>query len=137
MADKAVFSLNGYHFNRVDLNLDNLKPNATLDINFAPSGKFNQAKHTFALSFAFKATCNDVDVVFVNCMAEFEFKDELKFEEIPEFFYGNSIAILFPYIRSMVSTITLQANIQPLILPILNLVSLKDQLKANTQVLND
>jgi preprotein translocase subunit SecB len=136
MADKAVFSLNSYHFNRVVLNLDNLSPEATLDMNFAPSGLFNQAKRTFLLSFAFKATCNNKDIVFVNCIAEFEFKDDLTFEEIPEFFYGNSIAILFPYIRSMVSTVTLQANVQPMILPTLNLVSLKDHLKAYSKVLN-
>lgn len=136
MADKAVFSLNSYHFNRVALNIDNLTPDTALDMNFAPSGLFDQAKKTFILSFAFKATCNDNDIVFVNCIAEFEFKNELTFEEIPEFFYANSIAILFPYIRSMVSTVTLQANVQPLILPTLNLVSLKDHLKANSKVLN-
>lgn len=136
MAEKAVFSLNSYHFNKVVLNLENLAPDATLDMNFAPSGLFDQAKKTFILSFAFKATCNDKDIVFVNCIAEFVFRNELNFDEIPEFFYGNSIAILFPYIRSMVSTVTLQANVQPLILPTLNLVSLKDHLKANSTVLN-
>ena len=136
MAERAVFSLSGYHFNQMMLNFDNLSTDATLDMNFAPSGVFNQAEQTFALSFAFKATCNDADVVFVNCIAEFKFANEVSFEEIPDFFYGNSIAILFPYIRSMVSTVTLQANVRPLILPTLNLVSLKDHLKANTTVLN-
>ncbi len=136
MAENAVFSLSNYHFNQVVLNLDNLDPGVALDMNFAPSGLFDQAKKTFILSFAFKATCNDKDIVFVNCIAEFEFRNNLNFDEIPEFFYGNSIAILFPYIRSMVSTITLQANVRPLILPTLNLVSLKDHLKANSTVLN-
>ncbi len=136
MAENAVFSLSNYHFNQVVLNLDNLDSGVALDMNFAPSGLFDQAKKTFILSFAFKATCNDKDIVFVNCIAEFEFRNNLNFDEIPEFFYGNSIAILFPYIRSMVSTITLQANVRPLILPTLNLVSLKDHLKANSTVLN-
>lgn len=136
MAESAVFSLSSYHFNQMMLNLDNLSTDATLDMNFAPSGVFNQTEQTFALAFAFKAICNDADVVFVNCIAEFKFAKEVSYEEIPDFFYGNSIAILFPYIRSMVSTVTLQANVRPLILPTLNLVSLKDHLKANTQVLN-
>lgn len=136
MAEKAVFSLTGYHFNKVSLDLDNIFPNATLDLNFAPSGKFDESTRTFILSFAFRATSDGKDIVSVNCIAEFEFKDEVTFENIPEFFYGNSIAILFPYIRAMVSSITLQANVQPMILPTLNLVSLKDHLKANSFVLN-
>lgn len=36
----------------------------------------------------------------------------------------NSIAILFPYLRSLVSTYTANANIQPLILPPINVVKL-------------
>ena len=36
----------------------------------------------------------------------------------------NSIAILFPYLRAIVSTFTANANIQPLILPPINVVKL-------------
>ena len=36
----------------------------------------------------------------------------------------NSIAILFPYLRAIVSTFTANANIQPLILPPINIVKL-------------
>ena len=35
-------------------------------------------------------------------------------------FEPNAIAILYPYIRSIVSTYTAQANIMPLILPVIN-----------------
>ncbi|EXZ22215.1 pretranslocase subunit SecB family protein, partial [Bacteroides fragilis str. S13 L11] len=52
--------------------------------------------------------------------------------EIPNFFYPNSIAILFPYVRAFVSTLTLQANIKPILLPTLNLSSLQDTLRENT-----
>lgn len=43
--------------------------------------------------------------------------DKQKFARI------NSIAILFPYVRAIVSTYTASANIQPLILPPINVVS--------------
>ena len=47
-------------------------------------------------------------------------------------FISNSIAILFPYVRAFVSTLTLQANIKPILLPTLNLSSLQDILRENT-----
>jgi preprotein translocase subunit SecB len=38
----------------------------------------------------------------------------------------NAIAILFPYMRALVSTFTANANVQPLILPPINVVKLMD-----------
>jgi preprotein translocase subunit SecB len=46
---------------------------------------------------------------------------------------SNTIAILFPYLRTLVSTITASANISPYILPVMNINSLFD----GKQVLND
>jgi len=40
--------------------------------------------------------------------------------ENPERFQANAIAILYPYIRAIVSTYTAAANTQPLILPAIN-----------------
>lgn len=51
---------------------------------------------------------------------------------MPSYFYRNSIAIVFPYIRAFISTVTLQANIPPIILPTMNLTSLEIPLKQNT-----
>ena len=59
-------------------------------------------------------------------------KDKIEFNDIPGFFYPNSIAILFPYIRAFVSTLTLQANVTPIVLPTLNLTNLQEKLKKNT-----
>lgn len=42
----------------------------------------------------------------------------------------NSIAILFPYVRSLISTYTANANVQPLILPPINVVNM---LKAENE----
>lgn len=44
----------------------------------------------------------------------------------------NTAAILFPYIRSLISHITLEAQIDPVLLPTLNLINyFKDQEKPN------
>lgn len=41
------------------------------------------------------------------------FESARTLEDIPDYFYANSIAILFPYVRAFVSTVSLQANIPP------------------------
>ena len=80
--------------------------------------------------------CEETDtiIVEVSCIAQFSFMDRIKFEEIPDFFYPNSLAILFPYIRAFVSTLSLQANSSPMILPTMNLMGLTEELRDNTSV---
>lgn len=46
-------------------------------------------------------------------------------------FEPNAIAILYPYIRSIVSTYTSQANVMPLILPIINVNKLLEDKQEN------
>lgn len=55
---------------------------------------------------------------------EIDFTDIDKMREFAE---TNAVAILFPYLRSMVSTYTANANVSPLILPPINVVSLMEQ----------
>lgn len=46
----------------------------------------------------------------------------------------NSVAILFPYLRSTLSMLTLNANINPLILPTVNIVELLKQYDENIKM---
>ena len=75
--------------------------------------------------------------IYVNCIADYKFEDIHSLEDIPEYFYANSIAILFPYVRAFVSTVTLQANIRPIVLPTYNVSPLQDMLIKNTVVADD
>jgi len=68
----------------------------------------------------------------VRCNGVFKFTNVSSLEEIPSYFYRNSVAILFPYLRAYISIITNQANTPPLVLPTMNLVSLEKPLKENT-----
>lgn len=132
--EAAKFSLVNYRFDQVVLKLDKLQPKTSFDIDFDPSGLFNDETKTFYLTFVFSAKNENTsdEVINVRCLAEFSFSELNGFEDIPAYFYNNSIAILFPYIRAFVSTLTLQANIPPILLPTLNLSGLKEQLMKNT-----
>lgn len=131
--NKAAFSLINYRFEKVKIDFSK-KDSNSLDISFSTSGKFISKESVFELKFVFAAHSGDVSNSFVEieCIALFRFENDLQFEDIPTYFYRNSIAIIFPYVRAFVSTVTLQANIPPIVLPTMNLSSLEVPLRENT-----
>ncbi len=133
--NKAAFSLEIYSFNRVNINFD-ANTRDELQIEFRPSGLFKQSESEslYELKIVFTAADKDKQkhMVEIECNATFKFASKIEFNEIPSYFYSNSIAIIFPYIRAFISTVTLQANYQPLVLPTMNLSSLADPLRENT-----
>jgi preprotein translocase subunit SecB len=132
--DKAAFSLERYRFDKVNIDFSKKKSN-DLEMGFEPSGKFNSKESTFELKIIFNAFSEEAKNAFVKieCLALFKFEGKMSFEEIPSYFYRNSIAIIFPYIRAYISTVTLQANIPPIVLPTMNLSALETPLKHNTK----
>lgn len=133
--NKAAFSLERYFFNKINIDFDASQAEE-LRINFEPSGVFKNTESSslYELRIVFSAIDKDnkKQMVRIECNALFKFATKIKFCEIPSYFYGNSIAIVFPYIRAFISTITLQANYAPLVLPTMNLSSLAEPLKDNT-----
>lgn len=138
MIKEAIFSLKSYKFSRVMLNMDAIS-GTTLNLDIKPQGTFIQEKGEFVLNFLFTADSgtdesNCSRVIEVNCEALFSFKEIKEIDEIPSYFYSNSIAILFPYVRAFVSTLSLQACYNPVILPTMNLSTLADELKRNVTI---
>lgn len=132
---EVAFRLVNYKFTKATLNFD-IPKDAEFVIDFKPSGKLKEIEGTYDLSFDTIVKCEETDTIIVEvfCIAQFSFMDRIKFEEIPDFFYPNSLAILFPYIRAFVSTLSLQANSSPMILPTVNLMGLTAKLRDNTSV---
>ena len=133
--NKALFSLENYFFNKVNIDFDAHIADE-LQIDFNPSGVFRKTESDsqYELKIIFSAIDKDSkkQMVQIECYAIFQFATKIDFTEIPSYFYGNCIAIVFPYIRAFISTITLQANFHPLVLPTMNLSSLAEPLKENT-----
>lgn len=132
--EAARFKLETYKFTSASLNF--IEGNEKLNLDFKPSGSFFPNNKAYRLEFLFRAIdeISKKSVVMVNCVAWFEFQDVERIEDIPDYFYANSIAILFPYVRAFVSTLTLQANVPPMVLPTLNLFPLQKILQENTIV---
>lgn len=139
--ERAVFQLRGFLFEKVSLNLGQIDRDDVLKLKFNPSGVLHEKEGVFDLTFEFSASTekdkSSEPVVYVKCSSRFIFKNAIAKDDLPDYFYANSIAIVFPYVRAFVSTLTLQAGmIPPIILPTLNLSSLQQELESNVKVEN-
>lgn len=134
--EKAAFNFKGYHFKKAIIDFPTGNDFYDLQIAFNPSGVFDTQNSLYKLLLEIVVLTgeenNEHPIVDVTCEAEFQFSQKIELNDIPGFFYPNSIAILFPYIRAFVSTLTLQANVTPIVLPTLNLTNLQEKLKKNT-----
>lgn len=132
--EQAAFSLKNYSFSKVNIDYNNKSNTPDISIDIKPSGLFDNNNSQYILSFIFSAkTKDDKPFIVIACDSVFTLKNVDKLEDIPSFFYKNSIAILFPYIRAFVSTVTLQANREPMVLPTMNLSALESTLKNHTR----
>lgn len=133
--EEVAFRLETYRFTKASLNF-NLPDQAELNVAFTPRGVFYPKEARYELMFDATIACKETNttVFDVSCFASFSFKNVHTLDEIPDFFYPNSIAILFPYVRAFISTMSLQANVQPVILPTINLMGLTEDLKKQTKV---
>ncbi len=136
--EQATFSFKKYSVDNFTFDSKSIV-DENISIKIDPSGVFNTNDRIFFLKFEFYAFGKElgVDKSFVTCTmnAEFVFSEKIKVvEDIPSYFFANSIAIVFPYLRSFISSLTVQANLKPFILPTMNLTSLSVPLKENVVV---
>lgn len=138
-AETPIFQFEKYQFEKAFLDFASIHTDKNLiSIDFDPSGIYKQAEQVYSLTLKIDvfSEYEEEKKLFVSAtvIATFKFNGNIEFKTIPDFFYPNSIAIIYPYIRSFVSTLTLQANIKPLILPTFNLSSLQNKLRNSTRV---
>lgn len=138
MATSAAFAFKSYTFTNVEMNMGLFSEQAPLNLSFSPSGTYDETKGVYNLRFAFTAEQGEeaTTIVKIVCDAIFEFKSPIDINAIPDYFFPNCLAIVFPYVRAFVSSVTLQANLAiPILIPTLNLTGLQSTLKENTTLL--
>ncbi len=136
--ENAAFKIVKYKFDKVNIDLSNFISENIL-LSFTTRGIFKPKQSEYELIFIIEAYNDDnkhKPFLMVQCIGNFSFEQVNTIEEIPDFFYKNCIAILFPYLRAYISIITSQANIPGIMLPTLNLSSLENELRINTTIQN-
>lgn len=138
-AKKASFSFKKFNVPKFSYNSSN-KKEIELELNFIPKGIFypNTGRYLLSLEFTgYEVDNKDNPVIYVKSIAEFRFSDPLNIEEIPSYFFSNSIAIVFPYLRAFISNLTLQSNNGVIMLGLLNFIGMGDELRVNTTIGNE
>lgn len=70
--------------------------------------------------------------MIVSVVGIFEMKSNDKENNIQRF-KTNAVAIMYPYIRALVSTYTANANVPPLILPVMNINKMIEESEKNKE----
>ncbi len=109
-----------------------------LEMEFQPKGKYFQETGKYELTLTFIATEKGTlkRIIKVRSIAEFIFDEPYQFSELPSFFFTNSIPIMFPYVRAFISTLTMQANANVLMLGLIKFGNVAEPLKENTEVIS-
>ena len=139
-ATEAAFKFNSYkitEFSFTDPEDDEVEG---LQLLFSPHGLYVEENSTAVVTFNFSAIYKvneeDVSLASVVMRGLFSFKDNTTFDDIPPYFYENSIAIMFPYLRAFLSSMTQLANVKQIILPLMNLTEQGRELKNKMAKLN-
>jgi preprotein translocase subunit SecB len=134
---KAAFSFEHFKVPKFSYN-ENNDNGSDLKLGLEPRGTYNSKTGEFILNLNFISHNEDNLGNFIfelNSIAVFKFESNIKYSEIPNYFYKNAIAIMFPYLRAFASTLTLQANTKLLKLGLMNLSDLEVPLKENVSVI--
>lgn len=108
-----------------------------IDVNIFPKGILNRSKKNFSLFL--EVTVKDESSFDINiiCVGVFKFKSDIPEQEMSNYFLINAPAIIFPYVRSYISAMTALSGLKAVNLPVMNLSSLKDELKNKISDVSD
>lgn len=134
-ANKSRFRFVGYQILKSNIEiLDPHKISDSLNINFRKSSGINQSENKYKLDINVRINDdNKALLIDVLCHGFFEFDRDISIKEQGIFFNTSAPAILFPYLRAYITTLTSLSGIKPLILPTINLAqgAVKDKEKED------
>lgn len=101
-------------------------------ITIEPVGVLDPDGKTFKLLLDVNVTDENKSFeIKIKTLGVFEFKEKQMGNKLDNYFLVNAPAIIFPYIRSYISTLTSLSGIKTINLPLMNLTSLIDKLKKS------
>lgn len=138
--DKSTFQFKGYKIKKSLIEFtDNYNPDETsLKIKFEPSGIISKSDNIFIIELTiniFDAENSNLNIEIIT-KGIYRFDSNMELDKLNSLFYVNAPAILFPYIRAHISTISVLSGIDTIVLPTLNMRSIGVQLKENTSIVD-
>jgi len=136
-SQKAKFQLVSFFVPETHISCSSEKSGEDYNIAIQPSGEIDKQSNIFRVIIEFQLrSSDDLFKCNIKSIGNFKFEQSISKEQIPDYFYSNAPAILFPYIRAYINTLTGLYGYNPVVLPLLNLSSIKDKFIENTIELN-
>jgi len=112
-----------------------LERGANLNINFKLSGEHFIKTNVFKLIIETLVN-NQKEEILIRVLSESLFNfSGIEDKDLMDYFVGNAPAIVFPYVRAYIGTLSTLSGYSPLLLPTLNLSKLSKDLEKNiTQI---
>lgn len=118
----AQFRFLNYIISETSIHInEDLEPSKKLNIQFQQKVAVNE--ESGKMRFEMTVSVQDIKKVLdikVTTIAFFEYDQSLTKAQKDSFFMHNAPAILFPYVRAYISSLTAQAGIDTIILPTIN-----------------
>lgn len=131
--NNSKFQFKGFTIIRSLIERNDNEPSAKLTLGFDPKGFINKNDLTYQLHLGVKVEDENKSFkIEINAVANYTFENKAELENLNSFFYINAPALLFPYIRAYISTLTNLSGFEPINLPTLNMTRMGDDLKKNT-----
>ena len=132
-AVKSAFKFEKYSILRSIIDRKSNEMPESLQIGFAPKGTHFEDEGRFELFLGIHIEDEKKSLLIeVDAIATYALEGELSEKILNTFFYINAPAILFPYLRAYVATLTALSGMAPINLPTLNLTQLAPELEKNT-----
>lgn len=138
MENNCILKLNHLLFDEITFNRVNFKSKNDLQVEFGFS--FNKREYgEFVSSIRIIGTKKDEYNFVVRASGYFQISEAV--EDLDILIQQNAIAIVFPYIRSQISLLTAQPEVDPVILPPMNIAqmvkeSIENQHKTESSTTN-
>jgi len=138
MENYSKFQFKGFKIIRSLIERNDKTPSKKIALNFLPKGLINKQEGNFQLHLDVKIEDeNKVYNINIKAIANYHFENKDELDNLNDLFYINAPALLFPYIRAYISTLTNLSGFDPINLPTLNMTSLGENLKKNTSIVEN
>lgn len=132
----ANFKFDHYLINKSSIEITKPLIEGNINFGFNPRCTINKIDRKFDLELGTQIfDDNHTFKIIVDTLGTFSYEDIDNETILENFFYINAPAILFPYIRAYIASISSLSGTTTILLPTLNLTSLTEELKKNTKII--
>ncbi len=137
MENYSKFQFKGFKIIRSLIERNEKTPSKNISLSFYPKGIVDKEQCQFELQLG--VNIEDKNKSFkidIEAIANYAFENNESLEKLDDFFYINAPALLFPYIRAYISTLTNLSGFETINLPTLNMTGVGNDLKNNIFVMS-